>query len=213
MGKVATGSEPRALVPARGYYAVVCGVFDIGTQDSGNFGPSQQFVVEFELHRRKKGGGGTEPARDEKGNTLTICMFVNFYLGQPAKPAKLLKLAEACERRKFTEAECKAGYDIETAIGKTLKVQVIHKESSGVMKAQVDSIAPLDDDDDEPEATLDSAYFEIKPDSREIPEKLPKFVRDFIAKSVEFAGKKAPAMAGASVGAAAGGVDDEDIPF
>jgi len=156
LGKVATGSEPRAVIPARGYYAVVCGAYDIGTQDSGQYGPSQQFVVEFELHRRKKGGGGTEPARDEKGNTLTICMFVNFYLGSTVKPAKLLKLAEALERRKFTDADIKAGYDLETAIGKSLKLQVVHNAAG---KAVVDTVAPLDEDDDEPEPTLDSSYF------------------------------------------------------
>jgi hypothetical protein len=208
MGKVAQGSEPRALVPARTYYAVICGVYDLGTQTGGQFGPKPQFLFMFELHTRKG------PARDEKGETLTISSWINFYLGSAGKEAHLLKLVNAIERRKLTDAEIKKGYDVEATLGKTLKVQVVHKpNTSGEVKANVDGMMPLDDDDEEPQPTLDQHYFELTPAiiaSKQLPENLPEFIANMVKKSNEFSGKKeAKQLVGAGVGAD----DDEEIPF
>jgi hypothetical protein len=210
MGKVATGGgEPRELIPARNYTGVVCGIYDIGTQTGGQFGPNSQFVIMFELHTRRG------PARDSKANVFTISTFVNFYLGSRSRPANLLKLVEVLEGRTLTDAEIKAGYDVEKLLGKCCQVQVIHEPNAkGEMKAKVGATMPLDPDDDAPKGELDEVYYEITAD-RTIPESLPKFVQDFIKKSKEFGGGGQPADAGSRqpVGAGVGAKDDEDIPF
>ena len=211
MGKVATGGgEPRELIPARNYTGLVCGVYDIGTQTGGQFGPNSQFVIMFELHTRRG------PARDSKGNIFTISTFVNFYLGSRARPANLLKLVEVLENRTLTDAEIKAGFDVEKLLGKSCQVQVIHEMNANrEMKAKIGATMPLDPDDDTPKGEIDEVYYEITAD-RTIPETLPKFIQDFIKKSKEFGGAgNAPAADNRQpVGAGVGGKDDDsEIPF
>lgn len=212
MGKVATGGgEPRELIPARNYTGVVCGIYDIGTQTGGQFGPNAQFVIMFELHTRRG------PARDTKGNVFTISNFINFYLGSRARPANLLKLVEVMENRTLTDAEIKAGIDIESLLGKSCQVQVIHEMNANrEMKAKIGATMPLDPDDDAPKGELDKSYYEIT-DDRSIPDTLPKFIQDFIKKSKEFGGAgQAPASESRQLvgaGAGAGAKDDDDIPF
>lgn len=206
MGKVATGGgEPRELIPVRTYMGVVCGIFDIGTQPGGQYGPNAQFIIMFELHTRRG------PSKDAKGNIFTISSFVNFYLGSRARPANLLKLVEALESRTLTDAEIKVGVDIESLLGKSCQVQVIHEQKEKGTRAVIGSTMPLDPDDTPPKGELDEEYYEITAD-RTIPESLPKFIQDFIKKSKEFGGAgNAPAESRQPVGAGVG--SDEDIPF
>lgn len=215
MGKIATGQEPRALIPARSYFGIVCGVFDLGTQDSGQYGPNAQYIVMFELHTKKG------PFRDEEGEVATISSFMNLYLGSVAKPSPLLKLAQAIERRSFTDDEIKKGWDIETILGKAIRLTTVHKKNgAGVLQCRVDTTVALDEDDDEPMAVLDDHYFEITPAiaaSKEVPDFVPKFVADYVKKSAEFSGKKGaaqPQQQTATTGVGTATVDeDEDIPF
>ena len=204
MGKVATGGgEPRELIPARTYLGVVVGVFDIGTQNGGQFGPNHQFVVMFELHTRKG------PARDKKGENFTISEFVNFYLGSRTRQSNLLKLVEALEGRALSDDEIKKGYDIETLLGKACQVQVAHKlNAAGEPKARVAATMPMDPDDVAPVAEAGETYYEI-PADKSVPETLPKFIRDMLAKCEELGGKRQLVPAGA----AAEEEDDDSIPF
>lgn len=187
MGKVATGSEPRELIPAKVYYAFCSGMYDIGTQN-GNFGLQAQFIATFELHSRRG------PVRDKKGDVLEISAFLNFYLGNVKKKQPLCELAEACDRRTFFEDDIKKGYDPETAVGKLLKLKVIHKpNAAGTIAARIETFMAIDDDDfgandAVPEPVANHHYYEIKKGDTSIPDYVPKFIKGYIEKSTEFGG-------------------------
>lgn len=221
MGKTATGSEPRELIPAKNYAGVICGVYEIGTQ-TGQYGPQNQWIVMFGVHSRKTGN----PIRDKRGEIQTISEFLNFYLGTPAKPSPLLKLIQAAERRTFTADEIKAGYDLEQLIDRSVELKVVHKlDGKGQMRARIETVSALDPEEDEiPKPALDASYWDIPAGGwdGDVPETVPKFVRDFIGKSEEYrkatAGK--PNGKGQTVGASVQSDDEEegrseedDIPF
>jgi hypothetical protein len=119
---------------------------------------------------------------------------------------------EAAEGRKFSEADIKAGYDIESLLEASCKVQVVHKTNAkGSTSARVETVLPLDEDDDTPTMIGDAHYFEINPTSKDIPDWVPKFVGDYIRKSEEFGGGKAQATRTGATTATAD--EDDDIAF
>jgi hypothetical protein len=207
VGKVAKSEgEPRELVPAGNYLGVICGVYDLGTQSGGQYGPKPQILVQWELHKRRG------PARDAKSNILTIS---NFYTLSFGDKANLRKDVEAMLGKTFSEEEAKAGYDIEDLLGKACRLQIVHEpKQGGGTRDQIGAIMALDDDDDAPRGELSEAYFEIKEGDRTIPETVPEWIKKLIHRSKEFGGGNPvngrPA-ARQPVGATAGG--DDDIPF
>jgi hypothetical protein len=206
MAKSGGNGEPRELVPAGGYFAVVCGVYDIGTQAGGMYGPKRQFVVTWELH--KKSG----PATDSQGRALTIS---NFYTLAFSEKANLRHDVESMLGITFSEATVRDGFDIETLLSVPCRLRVVHgKKADGSPRDEIGSLMPLDEDDPKVQPALDHHYFEIRPGEREIPDWVPKWVANKIAESQEFgAAPRRPAAPARPAMAAAGAPVDDDCPF
>lgn len=224
MGMKATSTgEARELIPAKSYLAVVCGVYDLGTQSGGAYGAKHQILIAWELHNRKG------PVRDKEARVLTIS---NFYTLSFGDKANLRRDVESMLNRRFTETEAKEGYDVEDLLGIACRLQVEHGfKADNTPKDLVGSIMALDEDDEQPKPELNHVYFEIIGPSCDIPKEVPEWIQKIIKKSPEWLGKDAtsernpaparapllpqrrPAPAGVSGSSADDDDDDDDIPF
>lgn len=203
--------EPRKPIPAGNYFGIICGVYDIGTQTGGQYGPKHQIIVSWELHK-KKGA-----VRNEAGVVQSIS---NFYGLSFSELSSLRKDVESMLGRKFTLPEAKSGYDVEELLGKPCRLQIIHDtKADGTIRDMIGTIMPLDEDDEVPNAELERVYFEITPD-HVIPETVPEWVAKMIRRSQEFGGgetSRSPVGAGATGGRNGAGKAatefDDDCPF
>jgi hypothetical protein len=177
--------EPRELPPARSYIAVLIGITDIGTQTGGNYGPNHQIVFTYELHGRRG------PVKNAKGDVFTTSQFMPVALGSQ-KPSKLAKTIAALTGKPVSNDV----YDIdESLLDSACRLTLSHVEKGGNTRENVEAVAPLDEDDDDPEIQSDSWFYEIDP-AADIPADVPKWLHGMIEKSEEFTGgKKQPAAA------------------
>ena len=183
MGKltVKDQAEARDPIPARTYYAIVCQVIDLGTQDSPQYGPDHKVMLGYELHTRKG------PALDAKGHQhVTAKEYALKFSKIPGRtPAGLRIAVESILGREFSEEEARGGYDLEQLLGKPCKIQIKHTSKDGKTYDEIAAILPLDDDDDAPTAELDHVYYELDPESS-LPDDVPKWIARKIAKSREW---------------------------
>lgn len=213
--KAQSTGEPRELIPCLTsdgktitYLAVVVGVYDLGTQSGGQYGPNHQILVTFELHRKRG------PAKDKAGRVFLISNFYNLSFGEGSN---LRKDVEKILGRKFTDAEAKDGFDVETLLGKACRLQIEHKTKDGKTRAIIGGLMSLDEDDPTPETESDEVYYEID-SSRTVPDSIPDWIGKLIRRSKEFGGSGG--SGGSSKGNGAGqpvgtavSDDDDDIPF
>lgn len=178
-----SSGEARELVPASGYLGVIVGVYDIGTQDGGQFGAKRQIVVTWELHNKKG------VVRDKAGNPLTISKFYTLSFNEKAT---LRKDVEAMTGRAFSDAEASRGFDVEKLLGTACRLRVVHySKTSGQTGDKIGTLMPLDEDDPKPEAVSDETYFEIdsaSAEKREVPDFVPKWIANKVRQSKEYGG-------------------------
>jgi hypothetical protein len=193
MGKIATASEgiQRELVPARLYLGVIVGVYDLGTQPGYKKGaPEAKFIIEWELHHRGTRRRESEIARNSKGEPFTFIQFVTLKLGVPANPSWLLRIVEAVNSASYPDEWFKTGkVDIETILDGSALLVIVHKTEEGKTRAVLETVAPLDPDDDLPRPETSGGYFELTDDvirSQSLPSWAPKWLAKFIAESAEW---------------------------
>ena len=179
-----SSGKERELVPAGNYFAVVVGVFDIGTQPPNNpkYDPVHKVILQFELHRKKG------VCRDKEEKPLRISGFYPLAFGRKKnkEKAKLRQAVEGILGRSFTEEEAKEGYDIAELLDTSCRLVVAHDTGEdGTMYDQIQSLSPLEEDDPEPRPESDSILYEMDPDS-EIPDEVPEWVQRMIKKSKEW---------------------------
>lgn len=199
--KAKDSGEVRELIPAGSYRAIICGVYDLGTQPGGQYGPKHQILIQFELHKRKG------PARNAKGDIFTTS---NFYTLSFNEKANLRAHVEAIEGRSFTEDEISDGYDVEQLLGKSCRLQIVHgANQKGDTRAKIQAISALDpEEDDVPEPQLDGYYYEI---GGETPLKdIPEWIQKIVANSRELGGKAGSNPNGAPKRATVPPDDEED---
>lgn len=211
MGLKVNGSgsgEARELVPAGGYLGVICGVYDIGTQAGGQYGPKRQIVVTWELHNKKG------VVKDKAGEPVTISKFYTLSFNEKAT---LRKDVEAMTGTPVSESDALAGFDIENLLGMQCRLRVVHYEKKDKSKGdKIGTLMPLDEDDPKPEAVSDSVYFEITPEviaAKAVPDYVPKWVANKVRESTQLGGTGKPAgnpLAGPVTVPADNG---DDIPF
>jgi hypothetical protein len=195
MGRKLTGSTPRDIIPPRVYGARVACVYELGTQppSTAQYDAKLQYLVTFELHSVRR----NVPALDPQGEVYQVSGFVPAYLGSSSKPSHMLDLIQACEGRKFTQAEIDGGYDPETLIGALLQVKVTTATKvAGGEYSKAESYLAIDPDDvfDEstgkgfdPEPIVSDVFFEIDPKNPTvIPADVPEWVGKMIMKSSEY---------------------------
>jgi hypothetical protein len=114
-----------------GVHRAVCyAIYDIGTQEGGNFGPKRQVVFQWEL--------SDEPMED--GRPFAVSETYSLSMNEKAN---LRKKLEAWRGKSFTDKEARE-FDVSSMLGKPCQIQIAHKESSkGGVFANVTAIMAL----------------------------------------------------------------------
>lgn len=209
--------EPRELAPAGNYFGVCVGVYDIGTQPGGKFGPKHKVILQFELHKKKG------PVRDSKNNPFRISKFYTLSLSDKAD---LRKDVEKVLGRKFSEEEARDGYDITELIDRACRLSIAHEDGEdGRTYDNIAAFMPCDEDDPEFRPESDGVVYELDP-SAPIPDEVPEWVKKKAMQSQEWEkahgkapqngtgkGKDAPRPKAAKGPAPDDDDDDDDIPY
>lgn len=204
MGIVARQSgEVREPVPAGNYFGVCVGVYDLGTQPGGQYGPRHQVVLQFELHKKKG------VCRNKEGKPLTISNFYSLSFGEKAN----LRIdVQKILGRSFTDEEAKQGYDVTQLIDRACRLTIEHsKKEDGSTRDQIGAFMPLDEDDPKVTPETDGIVYELNV-GEDVSSAVPEWIRKRIEQSAEWV-KAHGKTSGKSVG---GGkrqtvpADDED---
>lgn len=175
--------ETREPIPAGNYFGAIIGVYDLGTQPGGQYGPKHQILLQFELHRKKG------VCRDKEGRTLLISKFYSLAFGPKSE---LRPDVEAILNRSFTEEEARDGYDVTQLVDCVCRLTIKHeprKDGKG-MRDVISSISPCDEDDPEISPESDSiVYDDITAD---YPDGMPEWIQRLASKSAERDGNDAP---------------------
>lgn len=215
MAIVAKTSATRELIPAKGYFGVLVGIYDIGTQtfkDKAN----HQVILQFEIRNKK------EPIKSSEGRPVLLSEFCNLTFNrnyQTKEKPKLRVIVEALLGRELAEDEARSGVDITKLLDSACRVKVGTKsdDEGNPSRNVFESFAPLDDDDPKPTPESDSYIYELTIDD-DIPEYVPDWVADRVRQSREWTeahgdgGGKGKGN-GKTAAAAKGKGGDDDVPF
>lgn len=199
-----SNSVPRELIPPGTYLAIVNGVFDLGTQDGGQYGPQHKVLISWELHKR------SGPVKNKDGKVATISKFYTLSFGDKAN---LRKDVEGLLNRKFDKEEAKRGYDVGQLLSEPCRLQIVHeKKTDGSMRDTVATVMGLDADEDKPAAETSHLLYDLAP-GQPFDSNVPEWIRDMVRKSLEWTEHDdSPAPHASQIPASKGAVDD-DIPF
>lgn len=190
------GDSPRELPAAGTYKAVLCGLFDVGTQEGGQYEPKHQVVLLFQLFK------GNKPAVDSAGNRLTISQFCTLSMNEKSK---LRAVAEALAGPIVNGSEFYVG----DLLGRPCRLQVErYTKQNGQPGAKIKAVVSLDSDEVAPKPDVPAVGFEIANTRCDIPDSVPGWVAAIVRKSPEWQG--APEPSRATQPAEDG---EDDIPF
>jgi hypothetical protein len=197
--------EAREPVAAGNYFGVCVGVYDLGTQTGGKFGPKHQVVLQFELHKKKG------VCRDKAGNVLLISKFYGLSFHEKSD---LRKDVQKILGRSFTDAEAKQGYDVTQLIDVGCRLVVAHEpKEDGSIRDKIDGFMPLDEDDPHQETISNSVVYEPDP-AHEIPDAVPEWIRKKVMTSEEWVNSSSkPASPPNGKARPPANDDDDDIKF
>lgn len=220
-----TGTQ-REPVPAGNYFAVCIGVYDIGTQPSGNpqYPDRAQVVLQFELHKKKG------VCRDKEGRALLMSAFMaqSFGKSNSGVKSKLRQCVEGITGKTFSDEEAKEGYPLDELVGVGCRIKVAHETTDGGgTRDFIETFMPLDEDDPEIEPESNALVYDMVDAAKPapIPDGVPEWIEKKIKASAEWLaayGKAdAPAQRKQAAGQKAGKAskpaaaddDGDDIPF
>lgn len=195
------GSAERELIEAGVHMARCVQIVDLGTQ-STNFGDKHQVLIGWELPGQRL----VLPGKDGAPDRDVPRIVQKRYTVSLNEKAALRKDLESWRGRKFSAEEL-AGFDLGVLIGKTCQIQMVHSASktTGKVYANVQSIMGMPKGMNAPAQETASMVYDIEAHGREVPEHMPKWLVDEIAKSAEWAGAAAPTPGSP--------MDDDDVPF
>jgi hypothetical protein len=215
--------ESRKPVKPGNYFGVVVGVYDIGTQESGEYGPKHQVILQFELHNKKGVCLG------ENGQPQLISRFDNLSFDDRSN---LRHDTEAILNKTFSEEEAKSGYDVSKLLDCGCRLVIRNEPSKNAPDRIIDyihNISPLDDDDPELTPQSSAVSYDLDPGAP-FPEDVPEWIVNKVKQSSEWRaiesesrgrGRSAPGRSTRSsrrspttpgAGSSRNGGDD-DIPF
>ncbi len=175
-----TGSGDRAWEnpPAGSYLGACNGVYMLGTQPGYNGGDaSLQVMLSFQLFKRKG------PVKDSGDRIFEMSRIMNFTANIKST---LIDYAGAMRGIPYTEEELaklqlEGGFDAETLVGLSCKLNVVHEKKGEGVKAKIKSVAPLDPEDDvAPKVDGDEIYWDWN-----ISKQCPKRIEYFWKRAVE----------------------------
>lgn len=195
-----------ALAPAGVHIARCYGIYDLGTQPDtwqGKPKPQHKVRIAFELPNEKhvfQDGKGEEPF------TLS-----NKFTASTGERSNFRKTLEAWRGRPFSEEEIKA-FDISKLLGVTCLLNVIHKTGKeNKVRANIASISKLMFGQTCPPAINAPLIYQIEEKEGGCFKKLPEWIQQEIAQSIEFRGVQA--TTGGADASGQEGSDDESEPF
>jgi hypothetical protein len=175
------------------YTGVLIGVADIGTH-VGQYGAKRKLMLRWELHRRKG------PSLDSAGNINTITAMYNqsFDVKSSLRPVIEAHVGPIRDGEKVTSREW---------LGRAAKL--VLKESDDGKYTNVDTVAPLDPEEDTaPEPQESFEHWEGEGDGE-----APNWCKYMVVKSTEWLKAHGPANGARVPAGAATGDDDSGIPF
>lgn len=166
-----SNGDERDITPEGSYKAVLIGIYDLGTDPDGKYGPRRQIVFTWELHK----SGAVRP--------YLISRFFNLSF---FSRSVLRQYVEAMIGRTFKDNDT---IQLEQLLGTPCRIQVSHGVSrDGAPRAEIKGIMALDPDEREPVAVGSPVYFEITAPNCTIPFEVPKWIADRVRKSPEYTG-------------------------
>jgi hypothetical protein len=124
-----SGSGTRVLAPEGVHRAACIGLYDLGTQSGGQYGPKPKILIQWELI--------DEPMDD--GRPFVVSQRYTLSLSEKSL---LRPMLESWRGRAFTVEELKA-FDLFTVLGKPCQVQVIHETSKTTGKTYDNVVAVM----------------------------------------------------------------------
>ena len=169
-------STPRELAPEGAHSAAVVQIIDLGTQDSGDYGPRHKLQIAYELV-------------DEKTTEGLAMVVYRQYTFTSSPKGSLMKDLRSAFGIKDTDIE------MDDLLGKACMVTVEHKETDAGTFANVVAVGMLPKGTKAKKASeeLKSLYLDETFDS-EIFDSLPDFLREKIASSEEYEAVMLPKM-------------------
>jgi hypothetical protein len=206
MSLVATeNSGPEREIIEAGVHIGRCfQVIDLGTQETA-FGKKHQVLLGWELPGLRTVIQGKEGAEDREVPRV----ISKRYTVSLSDKANLRADLEAWRGRKFTAEEL-AGFDLANVVGKACQIQIVHAASKTTTKtyANIQAIMGVPKGLALPAPEMPQMTYDIEKNGKEVPESMPKWLVDEIAKCEEWA--TLPSPAGTPAGAAG---EEDDIPF
>ena len=168
--------SPRELAPEGAHSAAVVQIIDLGTQDSGEYGPKHRMQIAYELV-------------DEKTSEGVAMVVYRQYTFTSSPKGSLMKDLRAAFGIKDTDIE------MDDLLGKACMVTVEHKETDAGTFANVVAVGMLPKGVKAKKATeeLKSLYLDDSFDA-ETFDSLPDFLRDKIAGSPEYEALMTPRL-------------------
>lgn len=171
-------NKPREVVPEGTHIARLYSLVDLGTQETEWQGVTKwihkvRFTFELPLETREFDG------------VQKPLVISNEYSLSFGDKANLTKIVEGMLGRKLTEKETQEGIDLKTLVGKSCMVNVIHKETSKGVYANIASVVPVPKGMVSPEQFNKTVIFEIDSFDVELFDKFPQFLKDKINSAKE----------------------------
>jgi hypothetical protein len=166
------------------YKASLTGIYDIGTQEGGAFGPKRQLLFVWQLFK------GGKPVSDSSGNHQTISKF---YTASFNEKSNLRADTERLVGLKFRDGD---EFDVMGLLGRGCRLQIsAYTKQNGEEGVKVTSIMALEEDEPEPNPTAEACGFEITATGCAIPSAVPQWIRKKIEESHEWSGTTPPSPA------------------
>jgi hypothetical protein len=177
-----TGGKEYAKAPAGNHRAVCIGVYDVGTQESPEYGPKRKVLIQWEL--------SDEPMEDGRPFSVSRQYTLSLHEKSTLRP-----LVGAWRGRPLTDAEA-ARFDVASLLGKACLVGVAHGERNGKTFAEVTTVGSLPKGMSPPVPANPLRTYSLE-DGDEYPEGMPEWIIRRVGESLERRGT-APAAAPAA---------------
>lgn len=194
-----------APIPAKMHPARCFQIIGLGTQPSNNpkFPDRDKVMIGWEIP-------GELIEIDGEKKPRIISQEYTVSIGQKAN---LRRDLESWRGKAFTAVDLD-GWELSKVMGHTCYLNVVHKEGGGGKTyANIATISPLPAEITIPAAMLDTVEYDIA--DSEIPEGIPQWIKDKIAKSHEKSGSpvSAPPARPPAEGPSGADVDEDEPPF
>lgn len=201
------GGSNFAIHPQQVVAARCTRIIDLGTQVGEYKGkPKEARKVVFQFE--------TEVLMEDGEFAGKPFIVTNKYTASLSDKAIMRKDLESWRGRKFTPQELEQ-FDLKNVLGKACMINVVHSDptADGKVYANISSIMPLPASMKANPASGELLFFTLSDFDKSVYDSLSDHWKEVIAKSPEYQEAVSGKPVKAEVAAAAGDIDDDEIPF